>query len=139
MNYYLINKKEQNIKKELDNLIEIELNKLKDKLLQFDKKHDLDTEEEIEDKIRNIEIELNYGIFKPEEIHICKTNYKLLTWQICENYTTEKDFIEFYNMDENEDKYYIEDECSEVFTLEELMEKIHWEGQEVKYLMCEFR
>jgi len=135
-NYYLINKRERNIKKELDKLFTTELGTLKNRLYGFNSKYDLDREEEIEEKIRNVENDLDWGIFEPEVIHICKTNHDTLTWQINEYFSNEEGFIDFYY--KNKDKYYIEDECKEVLTLEELSDKIYWDGQKVKYLNCDF-
>jgi len=137
-NYYLVNRKELDIKKELNKLIVVELEILKNKLLEFNTKYDLDIEEGIDSKISITHNNLCYGIFEPEVIHICKTNAQTLTWQICDNYTTKDDFIDYYNMDGIKEKYEIQNEYDEVFTFEELMDKIHWEGQEIKYIMWEF-
>jgi len=138
-NYYLVNRREREIKEELDKIIEVGLDKLKDKLLQIDDNYHLNIEEEIEEKIRDANMDLNYGIYEPDIIHICKTNAQTLTWQICDNYTTEEDFIDYYNISGIKEKYEIQDEYDDVFTLEGLLDKIHWEGQEIKYLMWEFR
>jgi len=135
-NYYLINKFDKGIKYSLDETIRTQLGKLKDKLLEFNNIYELDIEEEINSKIIMVENDLDYGIFKPEEIHICKTNHDTLTWRINEHFRNEKEFIDFYY--KNKDDYYIESEGWEVFTLEEFAEKIHWDGQEIKYLNCEF-
>jgi hypothetical protein len=125
-NYYLINKKDKQIKLELEELIKTQLENLKRKLLEFNNKYDLDIEEEI------VDVDLDWGIFEIEEIHICKTNHQTLTWQVNEYWENERQFIEFYN--KNKDSYEIQDDCTEIMTLEELLEEIHWEGQKVKYV-----
>jgi len=135
-NYYLINKFDEGIKYSLYETIITQLGKLKDKLLEFNNIYELDIGKEIEDKISMVENDLDYGIFKAEEIHICKTNRDTLTWQVNEHFKNEKEFIDFYY--KNKDDYYIESEGWEVFILDEFIEKIHWSGQVVKYLNCEF-
>lgn len=135
-NYYLINKRERDMKKELDKLIEEGLRVFKNKLLQFDDNNYLNACEDIEDKIRNIKLDMGYGIFKPDEIHICKTNHDTLTWQRCDNWENEDQFIKYY--EENKSIYEIQDDCSEVYSIEELLDEIHWDGQEVKYVSWDF-
>lgn len=134
-NYYLINKKDKQIKNKLDKLIDKEIQKLQNKLLKFTNTYDLDLEEEIEDKFRTISNTLEYGVFEPKEIHICRTSFKL-TWQVNEYYKNLDEFIEFYN--KNKDKYYIEDEYSERFTLNQFIKKITWDRQEIRYESRDF-
>lgn len=134
-NYYLINKKDKLIKQELDNLIESEIETIENILLNFNEKHDLNSEYQIVDKLRDVRNILDYGIFEPEEIHICKTS-RILTWQINEYYKDENEFIDFYNS--NKDNYIIQDEYREELTIDELLEKIHGYGEDIKYLSCEF-
>lgn len=134
-NYYLINKKQQRINNQLNKLITKEIEKLKNKLLTFNDKYDLEIDEEIEDKIRTISVALDYGICESEQIHICKTSY-ILTWQVNQYYSNVTEFISFYNT--NKDKYYIENEYNEKFTLKEFLKEIIWNNQEIRYETREF-
>ena len=134
-NYYLINKKHKQIKIELDKIIATELEILENKLLEFNNTHHLDIEEEVEYKIRIVKNTLEYDLFRPDDIHICKTS-RILTWQVNEYWENERQFIKFYNA--NKDKHIIQNEYSEEFTLEEFLKEIHWENQEVKYVYNEF-
>ena len=130
-NYYLINKKDAEIKQSLDSLIESQLKEFKNKLLSFGQEHDLsDFEEDVEEKLADISNDLDCGLFEPEEIHICKTSDKLI-WQVNQCFEDIKSFKEFYKR--NKDNYYIENEYEERLTFEEFIKKITWENQKIEY------
>ena len=130
-NYYLINKKDAEIKQSLSGLIELQVQEFKDKLLSFGEKHGLsDFHEDVEEKFNTISNDLDYGLFEPEEIHICKTSDKLI-WQVNQCFEDIKSFKEFYKR--NKDNYYIENEYEERLTLEEFIKKITWKNQKTEY------
>ena len=136
-NYYLINKKDAKIKQSLVELIEIQLQKFKDKLLVFGEENNLsDFYEAANSMINTISNDLNDGLFEPEVIHICKTRKNALTWQITEYWNDEKSFIKFY-MD-NINKYKIEDEYKEEFFILDFVSKIFSLVDTTKYLHEDF-
>jgi hypothetical protein len=136
-NYYLINKKQKKVKEDLDVLIEKELGNMKMALLKFGEKENLSIEEEIEDKLRTILNTLEWGLFYPEEIHICKTTTDFLIWQTNEHYIDEDSFVKFF--EENKDKYNIENEYEEIFSIDDFLKKISgWKNKKVKYVGEDF-
>jgi len=131
-----MNLKDEQTKEELNDLIELQLQEFKDNLIAFGEDNDLsDFEEDVDEEINTISNGLEDKLFSPEEIHVCRTGSDL-AWQMNEYWTNEKEFIKFYN--ENNNKYVIEDEYGVVSTLEEFLKKIHWKGQRTKYLRDDF-
>ena len=136
-NYYLINKKDAEIKQSLVELIDIQLQKFKDNLLAFGEENKLsDFHEAIDSMIDTISNDLNDGLFEPLEIHICKTRKNALTWQITDYWKDEKSFIKFY-MD-NIDEYYIENEYKEEFFILDFVSKIFSLVDTTEYLHEDF-
>ena len=121
-NYYLINKKEKAISENLNTLIDAELHKLEESLKTFNIKNELETEEEIEEKISVISNTLHFGIFNVEEILICTTINLKLIWKTNNYFATVKEFIQFFK--ENKEKYDIENEYGEIFTLESFIKDV---------------
>ena len=136
-NYYLINRKDAEIKHSLTDLIELKIEGFKENLISFGKENNLsDFEEDVEEKFNTISSELDYGLFEPEEIHICRYRKNALTWQITEYWNDEESFIKFY-MD-NVDKYRIENEYKEEFALNNFLPEIHFRIDITEYLHCDF-
>ena len=138
-NYYLINKKDAEIKQSLSNLTKSKILDFKESLTSFSEENNLyntDFEENIDEKLHDISCALEYGLFKPEEIHICGTRGYTLTWQITEYWKDEVSFIKFY-MD-NIDKYRIENEYKEEFLINDFLIQIHESIDTVKYLHEDF-
>lgn len=136
-NYYLVNKKDKKIKQKLDKLVEQEIENIQVKLLEFENENDLEIEEEIKEKLSLFLNTLEWGLFEPEEIHICKTIGYSLIWQINQFYIDEESFIEYY--EKNKEKYYIEDEYGNNYTMNEFLKKIkEGEKKEVKSISGEF-
>jgi hypothetical protein len=130
-NYYLVNKEQNRIKKQLDKLIlQPEINRLKSKLLSFSHNYDLNIESEINNKINTISNELYYGLYEPDKIHICKMS-RILTWQVNEYYSTIDEFITFYT--KNKDKYYIEDEYGQKVPSNKFIKRIYHNILEINY------
>lgn len=136
-NYYLVNKKDKKIKQKLDKLIEQEIENIQAKLLEFGDENNLEIKEEVEEKLSLFLNTLEWGLFRPEEIHICKTTNYSLIWQINQLYIDEDSFIEYY--EKSKEKYYIEDEYENNYTMNEFLKKIkEGEKKEVKSISGEF-
>ena len=136
-NYYLVNKKEKKIKQKLDKLIEQEIENIQTKLLEFKNENDLEIEEEIKEKLSLFLNTLEWGLFEPEKIHICKTMGCSLIWQINQLYINEESFIEYYK--KNKEKYCIEDEYGENYTINEFLKELKKEEKrEIKSMSEDF-
>jgi len=134
-NYYLINKEDRDKLERLNKFILREMTNLQKTLIEFSDINELDTEEEIKDKLEECTSNLLNTLFNPEVIHICRTS-NTLTWQITEHFKNIEEFILFYR--KNQDKYNIEDEYEDVYTLDELFKKINNAEGKVRYEHWDF-
>ena len=121
-NYYLINKQDEKIKERLDILIEKNMEKIKESLIAFSDDEGLGIEDDIKDKIRSIKTSLEYELFQVDDIHICNTGYKSMTWISNNCFKDKISFATFF--EQHKDIYALKDEYGKELSIDEFLEKI---------------
>jgi len=137
ISFYLTNKKDLQIQKSLNELVDIDLENLQNKLVQVNSLNGLDIQRDIENAIEDAKDMLASVIVDIEQFCFCQADNKKIRWLKNENYSNEKEFINFYNL--NIEKYEIQDECQNVVTLEEFLKEIHGGVVKVEYTNLEYK
>jgi hypothetical protein len=120
--YLLINRKNEKVKDNFNELVELEMAKLKESLLRFNDENELCREDEIKENVRYFLNNLGSDIVIVEEVPICQVSSNTVYWEDTAYYNNLDKFKEFYEV--NKDKYFIADETRKEFSLDEFLNNI---------------